>query len=478
MVETQTGSGGPAAAPGGIAHFDLRSLRAAIDAKLIGLRGNSVCSGVSIDSRTVRRGQVFWALEGTRTDGHRFVGDAAAQGACAAVVNKAVAKVPVPLLVVDDTRLALMEAARWYRRVLGTSAVAITGSVGKTTTREMLRCVLESSYRVHAAERSFNNDLGLPLTVLNCPRDCEMLVLEVGTSSPGEVADLAVVADPDVAVVTAVGPAHLAGLGTIEGVLREKLSLFWRCRRWALRVLNVDSLAGMGFSPVLPRNVLTYSLRPGQSAADVCGRWVPDPRSPRLIVDRAVFRLPAFGEPMAYAALATVAVARELGLSHREIQDGLDRFAPLEGRSRLWDCGERLVLDDAYNANPLSVRSCVATLAALARSRNWRPVLVLGDLLELGRDEGRLLRELGESIAPFLACLVVCGPRAALVAEGAARTGLPCVYVATSVDEAVRFVREQYGAESVIGVKGARAARMERVVRRLVERSEQSREAA
>lgn len=442
----------------------LAMLARAIGGKCSPECGGIVFSGVSIDSRTVRTGQLFWALRGSRHDGHEFVAEANEKGAVAAVVERGCAPAGIPSVAVTDTGAALVEAARWYRQCLAAHVIAVTGSAGKTTTREMLRCVLAPRHMVHAAEKSHNNHIGVPLTVLNAPRETELLILELGTSGPGEIADLAHITAPEIGIVTAIGPAHLDGLRDLTGVAREKLSLLFHCRPDGTVFVNADSLVDAGVSCRLPDYAVTYSLRASNRVARVQARWISDPVAPRLVLGRCVYRLPAPGRPLAYAALASILVAREFGLSRRSIQESLDQFVPVEGRGRLLWIGKWLVLDDTYNANPLSVEACAETLSALARAKGWPAVLVLGDLLELGPRADCWLRRLGERIGCLVDAIIACGPLAEQVADGAAEScGTPVIRVDCHETAAARL-RQCFSGPAVIAVKGSRAARMDELV--------------
>ena len=240
-------------------------LARAVRARMLGTFPSTLARGVSIDSRRVVPGQLFWALPGQRTDGHRFVQAAVKKGAVGAVVSHP--SPGLPQLLVPDTRQALVRAARWYRRCLPATVIGITGSVGKTTTKEMLRAVLGSELCVAASEASHNNLVGLPLSVLNAPRDAEVLLLEHGTSEPGEIRELTSISAPDWAVLTRIGAAHLSGLESTEGVLREKAQLIHALPRTGLALLNADDPLVRTVQPRLHCSVLWYGF--GEAAADL-----------------------------------------------------------------------------------------------------------------------------------------------------------------------------------------------------------------
>lgn len=416
--------------------------------------------GVSIDSREVRVGDCFFALGGTRTDGHRFVGDALARGASCAVVRAGQdlgAHVEdAPLLVVDDVLDAMEALARARRRAMRqTHAVGVTGSVGKTTTTRMIASVLETAKTISASARSHNNRLGTCLTILHAAFDSEVLVSEVGMSEPGEIDARCAMLEPACAVITAIGEAHLERLGSIEAIAREKAQIASRLAPDGLLVMPAGC-------PVLERFVRTDAsvVRVGE---DLIIEEV-DERDDgvRFLIGGRWFGAPMIGAHNAHNAACAVAVGRWFGLDDEQIGEGLARLRAPEMRMQLLTVGSVRVIHDAYNANPSSVR---AALAALATRQGARRVCVLGDMLELGEASDRLHKEIGELAGQCgvdLAILV--GPAMAGAAGPLRARGVPCEVFEESADEAMRTVAGMIREGDLVLVKGSRGMRMERVV--------------
>ncbi|HEY4174868.1 MAG TPA: UDP-N-acetylmuramoyl-tripeptide--D-alanyl-D-alanine ligase, partial [Rhodopila sp.] len=372
--------------------------------------------GVSIDTRTLAAGDLFVALVGEGRDGHNFVADALAKGAAGAMVHDDAAPAG-PVLRVDDTLAALARLGAFARTRFGDSGgrlVAVTGSVGKTTTKEMLRGALSAFGTTHAAAASYNNHWGLPLTLARTPRDAQFSVAEIGMNHAGEIAPLARLARPHVAVITTIAKAHIGYLGSIEAIADEKASITDGLEPDGIAVLPADSpqldrlRAGAGDAIVL-----TFGTDP---AADVrLTGHEPDADGSLIHLDivgyQTSLRLNAPGQHMAMNAVATLAVVTALGLDPTKAIDALAAFAPLAGRGARRRIavggGSALLLDESYNGNPASLR---ATLDVLRLQPVRRRIAVLGDMLELG-DEGPAEHVgLADSVIASADCLFACGP--------------------------------------------------------------------
>jgi UDP-N-acetylmuramoyl-tripeptide--D-alanyl-D-alanine ligase len=340
-------------------------------------------SGISIDTRTLAPGDLFVALQGER-DGHEFVEAAFAKGAAAALVSR---PVPGNVIVVRDTLKALERLGAAARVRGAAKIVAVTGSVGKTTTKEMLRRCLGAFGVVHAAEASFNNHIGVPLTLARMPRDAAFGVFEIGMNHPGEIAPLVALVRPDVAVITCVDRAHLGLMGSEEAIAREKAAVFGGLMPGGTAVIPGDS----AFLPLL-RAAVPVDARAlvfGEGAVDVRLLELNNSAEASEITGEisgveARFSLAAPGRHMAMNALSVLAAAAALGLDVRAAAAALDGFAPFSGRGarrRLAAAGgEALLLDESYNASGASMRAALAVLAL----QPGRHVAVLGDMLELG----------------------------------------------------------------------------------------------
>ncbi|MBV9116199.1 MAG: UDP-N-acetylmuramoyl-tripeptide--D-alanyl-D-alanine ligase [Acetobacteraceae bacterium] len=342
-------------------------------------------TGVSIDTRTLARGDLFIALRGERGDGHAHVADALARGAAGAMVH---ADAPGPTLRVDDTLAGLTRLGAAGRARFTGRLAAITGSVGKTTTKEMLRAALAAQARTHAAVASYNNHWGVPLTLARLPEDARFCVAEIGMNQPGEIAPLARLARPHVAVITAIASAHVGNLGSIEAIAREKASILRGLESGGVAVLPADS-------PYLPllrdeaggARVVTFGAAQEADARLIEAHADADGTDLAIRVGGQILqlRLPAPGRHMAMNALAALAAAEALGADVQRAGRALAGFAPVAGRGVRRSIpipgGNAVLIDESYNANTASVR---AALAVLAMQPGARRVAVLGDMLELG----------------------------------------------------------------------------------------------
>jgi UDP-N-acetylmuramoyl-tripeptide--D-alanyl-D-alanine ligase len=448
-------------------------VRATQGALVTGDLGVSV-TGVSIDSRTLGVGEVFFAIRGHRLDGHAFLADAAARGAACFVVDTLRDAMPatVPLVLVEDTTHALGKLAAAHRARFTLPVVAVTGSNGKTTTKEMIASVLGTRWRVLKPEGSFNNQWGLPLTLLDLGPEHEALVVELGANQPGEIAYLADLAHPTVAVVTTVHPAHTEAFGSLEGVRLEKAALVRAVPPDGHVALNADDPRVLGMTAEATAEVITYG-RAADARIQVVGDVVDDGNGIAftLAMDgrRSLVRLAFAGLHNVTNALAAAASGSALGLSFDEIVGGLERARPVKGRCVWRAAGGVWVLDDTYNANPGSVRAAYA--AAASRPRTGRLVIVLGDMLELGEVTETAHRDAGREAAEAGAYLFIgMGGQAALAAAEARAAGVAETHATTTFEDTVAHLLKRVTLGDVVLVKGSRGMRMERVTDALVAR--------
>lgn len=364
-------------------------------------------AGIVIDSRKVEKDFLFVALPGERVDGHDFIPQVFEAGALAAVCEREPADAKGPYILVDSSREALKKIAALYLDELGIPVVGITGSVGKTSTKEMIASVLSQKYCVHKTAGNFNNEIGLPLTVFGLREEHEVAVLEMGISDFGEMSRLAEVARPDVSVITNIGICHLENLGTRDGILKAKTEVFDYLKENASVVLNGDddklcTVADVrGKAPVfygigeqLPEGAAYAKKTIFADEVDNRGLGGIDfdlhlPETTR----RVHVAIP--GEHNVYNAMAAAAVGRALGLSEKEICDGIEAARTIDGRTNLISAHGYLVIDDCYNANPVSMKAALDVLA----QADGRTIAVLGDMGELGADEKRLHYEVGAYLA-------------------------------------------------------------------------------
>ena len=389
-------------------------------------------TGVSIDTRSLQPGDLFVALKDVR-DGHDFVAQALDEGAAAALVSRVPDGVPedAPLLIVPDVLPALEALGRAARARSAAQVIAVTGSVGKTSTKEMLRAALAPFGAVHAAEKSFNNHWGVPLTLARLPHDAAFAVIEIGMNHPGEIAPLAALARPHIAIVTTVVAAHLEAFDNVDGIAREKAAIFTGLQPGGTAIFNGDiETADILATAALQAGAraLTFGAQPGRDVRLTELRLHPGMTvaQARLSGEELLFKLPATGRHFAENALAVLACVSALDQDLALALAGLGGWTPPTGRGQ----AETIVLDpvepalsftlidDAFNANPASMRAAFEVLAAhqprdgLGRVRQGRRVAVLGDMLELGEAEAALHAALADEPSLDGVARVHCvGPR-------------------------------------------------------------------
>ena len=438
-------------------------------------------TGLSTDTRTIGAGTLFVALEGERFDGHAFLGEAAGAGAAAALVHDPAAAAPaglprLPRLLVGDTLVALGAIARHHRRRFDLPVIAVTGSNGKTTTREMIAAILATRGPVLKTEGNLNNEVGVPLTLLGLTAQHRAAVIELGMNHPGEIARLAAIALPQVGVVTNAAAAHLEGLGSVDGVADAKAELYLGLPEGGVAVANADDARMLKRAQASGRRLLTFAAgRQRRGDVVVLEITSQDATGLRFVLGigqrEVALSLPLVGAHNAQNAAAAACAAIAVGCSDREIVKGLAAVAPVGRRLRLERLASgALLVDDCYNANPLSMAAALATVAELARAEGGRPLAVLGDMLELGPEELALHREIGAAAARAgLARLFTFGPRSREAAAGALAAGLPADLTFTTEDlaELAAAVRAALAPRDVLLVKASRGMKLERLVEAL-----------
>ena len=431
-------------------------------------------TGVAIDSRALGVGEAFFAIQGHRLDGHDFVAEAASRGAACLVVHHVPDPIPagVPLVLVEDTTRALGRVAAYHRQRFAIPVVAVTGSNGKTTAKEMIAAVLSTRWRVLKPEGSFNNQWGLPLTLLRLTAEHEALVVEIGTNQKGEIAALSELAAPTVGVVTTVAPVHTEFLGSLEGVRAEKAALVQSLGPEGWAVLNADDARVSGMARETRARVITYG-RLATATVRAVGDPIEETGGMRVTLEvngeRREVALEFSGRHNVTNALAAAASGVVLGFSLEEIARGLQAARPAKGRCVWRDAGDVRILDDTYNANPASVRAALETVAAVRNGR--RLVVVLGDMLELGDVTDPAHREVGRQVtASGAAEFVALGRHMLLAVQVAREAGLPEAWHGTTFEDTVAHLLKRVAARDVVLVKGSRGMRMERVADALVAR--------
>jgi UDP-N-acetylmuramoyl-tripeptide--D-alanyl-D-alanine ligase len=441
-------------------------------------------SALGIDSRHLPQDAIFVAIKGEVHDGHRFCGDVVAGGCHCLVVDQRPdvdldhdnwRRAGISCIAVADTTRALGDLARYHRRRCPAKVIAITGSNGKTSTRRMTAGVSAEAFETHATKGNFNNEIGLPLSLLGLTVDHQVAVLELGMNHPGEIQRLGEICLPDVGVITNVGPVHLEGVGSIEGVARAKAELLDTIAPDGMAILNADDPRVAAMAVQTERTVLTYGLGPTarvraemiRPSADGIDFLLHSPagQSPVSLNTPAHF--------MVSNALAAAAVGEVLGMRPGTVANGLKTFRPGPGRMMLRSLpGEVRLIDDSYNANPASMAAALTTLQ-LFQETGRRTVAVLGGMLELGQTAAELHRQLGESAARSgIDRLYVFGEYAEVMLAGAREAGLAGDHLfAGSHDEIAADLKTWLQAGDCLLVKGSRGMTMEKVITQLEEKA-------
>ncbi len=425
-------------------------------------------TGISTDSRTIAQGDLFFALVGENSDGHNYVALAFQKGARAVVVSREV-DARGSIIKVDDTLVALGNLAAWYRRTFNVRSVAITGSVGKTTTKEMVASVLGSKFCVLKNEGNFNNEIGVPFTIFQLNDEHQILVQEVGMRLPGEIAELANIVHPEIGVITNIGLSHIERLETQDAIADAKGEL--------AEALPIDGIA------VLNADDKYFERLKNKSAAQVIsyGRASGDVRAENVTIDadgcasftgiiggvRFDVHLPLPGDHMVTNALAAISVGLCFGMTAGEIASALESMTASDKRANVVEtAGGYRIIDDTYNASPASMDAALRTLASMDAQRR---IAVLGDMLELGDFAGTTHRAVGKVAAESgISVLVTVGDLGQAIATGAHTSGFTgeIVQVKTS-DDAAELLKTRVQSGDLVLVKGSRGMKMEKVVEAL-----------
>jgi UDP-N-acetylmuramoyl-tripeptide--D-alanyl-D-alanine ligase len=442
-----------------------------------GERG-TMLRGVSTDSRNIGAGEIFWALQGERFDGHDFVEHAVNRGAAGVVVEAGrrhtIPKGERPFVIsVADSLKALGDFAAWWRQQHRQKVIAITGSVGKTTTKEMTACILEMGGSTLKNPGNYNNLIGLPLTLLSLEKGHQRGVVEMGMNRPGEIARLTEIADPDVGVITNVGMAHVEGLRNLRSVARAKVELVEKLSQHAKAVLNGDDSLLVKTASIFGRETISFGLG---NRNDVRGRSVRNLGQNGIAYDLEYqgaswpinVRVP--GLQNVHNSLAAATACLSLEASFENIVEGLSHFTGIKGRFMAVNLAEGITLmDDTYNANPQSLKAALRSLPAFVKERS-RIIVGLGDMLELGEaavpaheDAGRWVAQLGTE---YFAAI---GEHAHVMTKAATRAGMPeaKAEVVTTHAEMVQKIKENMKAGDLIFLKGSRRMALEKVVEEL-----------
>ena len=418
-------------------------------------------TGICIDSRQVRAGDCFFAIRGDNFDGHDFVDQALASGAvCAVVSNGHRAE---NIINVADTIQTLGLLANYYRRKVNYKVIGITGSAGKTTTKNMIYHVLSKHFHCHKSPKSFNNNIGVPLTLLGAEGDCEIVIAEIGSNHPGEISPLSVMAAPDIAIITNVYPTHLEGFGSIEAIIEEKVTITDGLRATGKFLINSDFVQlesyckdkKLDFKTFGPAERLNFSAH-----------------SSRFYIGGIETILPLPGKANVENAVAAWAVCSELGIAAESFAEAIRSFKPAEMRLDIMEIGPVTVLNDCYNANPASMTNALEVLRGLASEKKSRAVFICGSMGELGQQSREYHVRLGEKIAEMgIELLLTAGPlpaEAAKAAKKRAGNKLKSEIFENTIqlcDNLAKFIEP----DDIMLVKASRSEKFETVVDKLKE---------
>ncbi len=431
-------------------------------------------SSLSTDTRSLKKGDLFLAIPGEQHDGHSFVGEALSRGASGVLfeigrkadLQKQIDGSPKTLFIgVADTRHTLGSMARNYAQKFKLIKCALTGSAGKTTTKGLIHAVLSQKFRVVANVQSYNNDIGVPKTLLKVDRSTQILVQEIGTNHPGEIAYLADLVQPDCALVTNVGPAHIGYFGSVRKIVREKRELLRSLRGNGTAFVNVeDSYAGMLMRGVRA-SIETFGLRKGSTFPDrIIKRGVD---FTEFILGGQTIRARVLGTHGVLNAIAAAAVGKHFGLSVNEIKRGIEAFEGESGRGLIHRHGGVTFVDESYNANPLSVSASLAYLGGMETA--GRKIFVFADMLELGRSSNRYHREVAREVLKRGVDIVYTyGEKAAITSAQCSASGHRKVLHFDDVDTLGVQLGKEIVEGDVVLVKGSRAMGLERAIQPFV----------
>lgn len=426
-----------------------------------------VFTTVDTDTRQIHEGALFIAFKGDTFDGHAFVMEALHKGAAGAIVSAVRPEfkaVTVPIYVVPDTLKAYQDLARFHRRRFHIPVVAVTGSVGKTTTRNMIATVLSQKLRVLQTEKNFNNEIGLPKTLLQLTPDHEACVVEMGMRGLGQIAELAAIAEPTIGVVTNVGKSHIELLGSQENIAKAKCELVQALDEHGVAVLNQDDHFVAAMADQCKGKVVGYGITSNAPVrADRIGANEKGIHFTCRSFDQMMdINIPVIGLHNVYNALAAVAVARVVGVSEHQVKKGLAEYRGVPMREEIVRLGAYTFINDAYNANPASMSESIHTLANLTKGRK---IAVLGGMLELGDWAQAEHEKIGRQIASEgITALIALGDLAGYIATAAKDSGMDAVYTVRTHAEAADVLKGLLKPGDTVLLKASRGFAMEKIL--------------
>ena len=431
--------------------------------------------GVAIDSRLMQEGYVFVAINGAKVDGHSFIKEVLENGAMAAICEKLPDNPGGPCILVDNSVEALQALARYYRDQVDVKVVGITGSVGKTSTKEVVAGVLSKKYCTYKTEGNLNNTIGVPLTILRIRDNMDIAVVEMGINQFGEMSLLTGVAKPDIAIITNIGTCHLEYLNDRDGVLRAKTEIFEGLNQDGLVILCHDDDKLATVESVNGKRPVFYGIDNEDSdyiATNIVYHELEGSDFEVVCKDKSRFSASILlpGKHMVSNALVAVAVAKHFGMTTDEIVDGLADVHSIAGRNNVINLSNITIIDDCYNANPTSTMASIDTLQRISGSR----VAVLGDMFELGKDEAKLHFDLGSYVAMNMIDKLVCiGKLSKNTYEGAMKAKAACAYYFETVEEALPELLNIITKDDTVLCKASNSMNFKEIVNFLKEKDEE-----
>ena len=458
--------------------LNLGKIASAVSGKIYNADKDEIVKDIITDSRIVTDGSVFVAIKGVNTDGHRFVKQAVENGAvCAVVSDETMAKSSLPVIVVPDTLKALREMAVLYRNEFKIPCVAVTGSVGKTSTRDMVYSVLSKQYCVHKTEKNYNNEIGLPLTVFGLKSEHEIMVLEMGMSGFGEISNLTKIAQPDTAIITNIGLAHIEKLGSQENILKAKLEILEGLSPDGTVILNGDDPYLRSLEGRLPYETLYYGIE--SKNCDITAENIKKYSSGtdftvKIDGSEYKFSVNVPGLHHVYNALAAILTGIKYNLSVKKIQEGVEKFVTSGMRQNIIRLADYTVIKDCYNASPQSMAAGLDVLESVFESdkdKGGKKVAVLGDMLELGDISRAEHEKIGKLIVKHnIDRLITVGKMAEYIAKSAVEDGFSAsdAYSFTDNEKAVASIYNIIKPGDIILFKASRGMKLEEIADYLI----------
>lgn len=445
-----------------------------LETTAVGVPAKSLKRKVNLcmDSREKAKGVVFWPIKGVRFDAHQFVNQMEKDGALMSVVNQEAVeqyssklesfKMYAP---VDDSTKALLKLAKGYQRRFNVKKVAITGSNGKTTTKEMTKAVLSMKFNTHATQGNFNNHIGVPMTLFQLKHSHEAAVIEMGTSGPDEIRPLSLATEPDVAVITNIGASHLERLHDLDGVFNEKITIKEGLKKGGILIVNADDQRLCKVKSSKNMKVITFGVNRGMYRPEKL-TWNENACA-SFYIGRTRFELNVPGTHNLYDALAAIAVGEAFRIAKKDIATALCNYRATNMRMEFKKANGFKIVSDCYNANPSSTKMALQTIGNMKTS--GKRIAVLGDMLELGKESANLHAQIGAMVPEMnFDLLITVGKDARNYVRGAKSRGMKAVFHFGSVQDVIEFLSDTVAEGDVLLIKGSRGMHMEQVVNALL----------